>query len=174
MHKKLNCPSQRLHLQSAAKRTVDFVSMHDLYWLPSVALVAYEWLWLWRSGNGLRPVHSRLALGIAALLLATGASLSLLAAVVHSWVIGHFTWLPLFGGWGFLVGFLAVLAAFMAEGMLRILTLISGALSAVASYAYLGIGVRASGFERKRLSAAITVNVSQFWGIIGVQRPCRF
>jgi len=113
------------------------VSVHDLYWLPPAAVVAYAWLWLYRSRGSFRPIRLRPAVGLVALLLATGASSGLLATVIHSWVTGHFTWFTPFGGWGLLLGLLAVLVGVITTGRLRFLALISGLLSVMAWLAYL-------------------------------------
>jgi hypothetical protein len=62
---------------------------------------------------------------------------ALLAAVVHSWVVGSFTWSTPFAGWGLLLGLAAVLVGVMSKGILRFLTTASAALSLAAWVGYL-------------------------------------
>ena len=111
--------------------------IHDLYWLPSTGIAAYEWVWLYHRRRTLDPVRGRAALGILGLVLASAASLSLLAAVVHSWAVGSFTWFTPFDGWGLSLGFAAVLVGAVAKGRLRFLTTISAAFNIAAWVGYL-------------------------------------
>lgn len=113
------------------------MSMPDLYWLPSTAVVAYAWQWLYRYWEMVRPIRFRLVVGLFALLLATGASLTLLVTVVGSWVIGSFAGLPGLGGPGLFLGLFGVLVSIAAEGRVRFVSLIGGLLSFFAWYAYL-------------------------------------
>src|SRR5215471_3470735 len=85
------------------------MSIQDLYWLPSAGIVTYEWVWLCRKKQTLKPVRVRTAVGILGLVLATVATVALLIAVVHSWVVGSFTWSTPFDIWGLLLGLAAVL-----------------------------------------------------------------
>jgi hypothetical protein len=109
----------------------------DLYWMPSTAIVAYEWAWLCGHTETLRPVRVRVIFGLFALLLATGASLTLLATVVGSWIVGSFAGLPGLGGPGLFLGMFAVLVSIVAEGRVRLVSLIGGLLSFFAWYGYL-------------------------------------
>jgi hypothetical protein len=113
------------------------MSIHDLYWLPSAGVVAYEWRWLYRCRETLKPIDFRLVVGFFALLLATGASLTLLIAVVGRWIVGSFAEPPGLGGPGLFLGLLAVLVSIVAAGRFRVLSLIGGLLSMVAWFAYL-------------------------------------
>ena len=113
------------------------MSIHDLYWLPSAGVVAYEWHWLYRYRETLNPIRFRLVVGLFALLLATGASLTLLVTVVGSWIVGSFTGSPGLGGPGLFLGLLAVLVSIVAEGRVRSLSLIGGLLSMAAWFGYM-------------------------------------
>jgi|SRR5580704_12835683 hypothetical protein len=112
------------------------MSIQDFYWLPSAGIVTYEWLWLYAQRRTLKPVRGRAAVGILGLVLATAATLSLLTAVVHSWVVGSFTWSTPFDGWVLLLGLAAVLVGVVSKGRLRLLTSASAALSLAAWAGY--------------------------------------
>ena len=113
------------------------MSIHDLYWLPSAGIVTYEWVWLCTQRRTLKPVRGRAAVGILGAVLATAATVALLTAVVHSWVVGSFTWSTPFDGWGLLLGLAAVLVGVVSKGRLRFLTTASAALSLAAWVGYL-------------------------------------
>jgi len=113
------------------------MSIHDLYWLPSAGIVTYGWVWLCRQKQTLKPVRGRAAVGILGLVLATVATVVLLTAVVHSWVVGSFTWSTPFDGWGLLLGFAAVLVGVVSKGRLRFLTTAGAALSLAAWVGYI-------------------------------------
>ena len=113
------------------------MSIHDLYWLPSAGIVTYEWVWLCRKKQTLKPVRVRTAVGILGLVLATVATVALLIAVVHSWVVGSFTWSTPFDIWGLLLGLAAVLVGVVSKGRLRFLTTASAALSLAAWVGYI-------------------------------------
>jgi hypothetical protein len=115
------------------------MSIHDLYWLPSAGVVAYEWRWLYRYRETLKTIRFRLGVGLFALLLATGASLTLLVTVVSKWIVGSFAESPVpgLGGPGLFLGLLAVLVSIVAADRFRVLSLIGGLLSMVAWVAYL-------------------------------------
>lgn len=76
------------------------MSRFDLYWLPSARLLLTNGRGYTAARKRLKPIRGRMILGLLGLLLATGASLSLLAAVVHSWIVGSFTWSTPFDGFG--------------------------------------------------------------------------
>ena len=109
--------------------------MSDFYWLPSAGTVTYEWVWLYTQKGTLKPLRGRA--GILGLVLTTAASLSLLTAAVHSWVVGSFTWSTPFDGCGLLLGFVAVLVGVVSKGRLRLLTTLSAALSLAGWVGYL-------------------------------------
>ena len=111
--------------------------IHDLYWLPSAGVVAYEWHYLYRNRETLNPIRFRLVVGLFALLLATGASFTLLVTVVGSWIVGAFIGFPRLGGPGLFLGLLAALISIVAEGRVRFLSLTGGLLSMAAWFAYL-------------------------------------
>ncbi len=107
----------------------------DLYWMPSTAIVAYEWAWLCGHRETLKPVRVRVIFGLLGLLLATVASLSLLAAVFHSWAIGCCTWATPFDG-GILLGLVAIFVGAISKGRLRFLTIASASLNFAAWIGY--------------------------------------
>jgi hypothetical protein len=113
------------------------MSMQDFYWLPSAGTVTYEWVWLYAHRRTLEPVRGRAAVGILGLVLTTAASLSLLTAVIHSWVVGSFTWSTPLDGCGLLLGLLAILVGVVSKGRLRLLTTTSAALSVAGWAGYL-------------------------------------